>query len=131
MLLSLPDAADHLGVRVRELLRMIDRGDVGARAVDGEIQVEVDVRGKPALRRRPTFDEVLEAAVDRGLARRDDGTCLRLNEVAERLRISPNTVTQLIRSGELPVVTLGPKTKRVRLVDLVAYLDRHSSHRYG
>lgn len=78
-------------------------------------------------RRRPTFDDVIAAAVDDAIARRDDGTCLQLKDVAERLQVSPNTVTKLIRTGELRLTTLGPSTKRVRLADLLAYLDRHTS----
>lgn len=77
-------------------------------------------------RRAPTFDDVVAAAVHEAVTRIDDGTCLLMKEVAARLRVSPNTVTRLVREGELRVVTIG-QSKRIRLADVRDYLDRHSS----
>jgi len=62
-------------------------------------------------------------AIAEAVDRRDDGTCLKLSEVARRLDVHPDTVTKLTRSGQLPVVHVA-SAKRVRLVDLIAYLDR-------
>jgi excisionase family DNA binding protein len=44
-------------------------------------------------------------------------------EVAERLRHGRTRVYQLIRSGRLPSVVVGPRARRVRESDLQAFID--------
>lgn len=47
--------------------------------------------------------------------------------VADELGVSPRTVSRKINSGEwdLPVVDLGPQTKKVARSDLREFIDRH------
>jgi len=46
---------------------------------------------------------------------------LKVSEIAERLRVHPNTVRRLIESGELPAVFIGSQA-RVLADDLERYL---------
>jgi excisionase family DNA binding protein len=47
---------------------------------------------------------------------------LTIPEVAERLRHGRTRVYQLIRSGRLPSVVVGPRARRVRESDLTAFI---------
>lgn len=47
---------------------------------------------------------------------------LKVAEVAARLRVSPMTVRRWISAGDLPTVAAGPRTRRVSVEDLDAYL---------
>lgn len=49
--------------------------------------------------------------------------------VAERLGIGVTTVKNLVYSGDLPAVRLGPRLRRIRPCDLEAYLERGGSER--
>lgn len=53
----------------------------------------------------------------------DDLQLLTIAEVADRLRLKPWSVYQLCDSGALRSVYIGPKGRRVRPVDLRAYID--------
>ena len=53
-----------------------------------------------------------------------DPTAYTIEEVAKRLRVSPSMVKGMIRAGELRAVRLGPKTRRIDVRDLTAYLDK-------
>jgi len=67
--------------------------------------------------------EAVKAAIVEAVERRDDGSCISLKEAARRLDVHPNTVTRLVREGQLRMVSVF-SAKKVRLVDLLAYLDR-------
>lgn len=56
----------------------------------------------------------------------DDGQLLTIAETAERLRVHRDTVSKLLDAGELPTTRVG-RQRRVRVVDLVAYLDERRS----
>lgn len=45
-------------------------------------------------------------------------------EMCRRLSIGTTTGWQLVWSGAIPSITIGRKSRRVRVVDLNAYLDR-------
>lgn len=51
-----------------------------------------------------------------------DTALLTVAEVATELRLKPWAVYNLCRSGELPSVYLGPKSRRVKRSDLVAFI---------
>lgn len=53
----------------------------------------------------------------------DDGTCLTVDETADKLRVHRNTVDKLIRDGDLPAIRVG-RSVRIRLVDLCAYQEQ-------
>ena len=53
-----------------------------------------------------------------------DVALLRLDEVAERLSVSPSTVRRLIRRGDLKAVRIG-RLLRVRPADLTTYIQAH------
>lgn len=53
-----------------------------------------------------------------------DVALLTLDEVAQRLKVSPSTARRLIRRGGLKTVRLG-RLIRVRPADLNAYIERH------
>jgi excisionase family DNA binding protein len=50
---------------------------------------------------------------------------LTIPQVAQRLKVSRNTVYRLISAGELPVVEVG-SVSRVSELDLKAYIDRNT-----
>jgi len=50
---------------------------------------------------------------------------LTLDRVADLLAVQTRLVREYVRDGRLPVVTLGPKTRRVRRSDLAAFIDSH------
>jgi excisionase family DNA binding protein len=54
-------------------------------------------------------------------------TYLSVQEVAETLRISPESVRALIRRGELPALRIGPSRQILRIDsdDLQAYIAAH------
>jgi excisionase family DNA binding protein len=52
---------------------------------------------------------------------------LELEEVAERLKISRWVLNRLIRAGELEVVVLGPRLRRVRPSALETYLAKKTA----
>ncbi len=54
-------------------------------------------------------------------------TYLSIREVAEALRISPESVRTLIRDDELPALRIGPSQKifRIHVEDLQAYIAAH------
>lgn len=49
---------------------------------------------------------------------------LTIPQVAERLKVSRNTVYRLISAGEIPVVEVG-SVSRIAEVDLQDYIDRN------
>ena len=49
-------------------------------------------------------------------------TLLKLNEVAERLRVSHDVVIRLVNTGKLPAHHITGKVIRVSEADLVAFL---------
>ncbi len=73
-----------------------------------------------------TLGFALAKAIEDAVSRRDDGTLLKLSEVADRLSVHPNTVTKLVRDGDLPLVSVRG-AKRVKLADLLAYEERQRS----
>jgi excisionase family DNA binding protein len=48
---------------------------------------------------------------------------LRIHEVCERLNHGRTRVYQLLASGRLPSVVVGPRARRVRESDLQAFID--------
>lgn len=54
-----------------------------------------------------------------------DVALLTIDEVAQRLKVSPSTVRRLIRRGGLKTVRLG-RLIRVRPADLNDYIERHT-----
>ncbi len=63
------------------------------------------------------------------MAEQQDTAWLTVSEIAERLKVSQETVRRWVRGGQLPVLDLGgPKMGyRIREDDLAAFLDE----RYG
>ena len=53
-----------------------------------------------------------------------DVALLTVEDVAQRLKVSPSTVRRLIRRGGLKTVRLG-RLIRIRPADLNAYIERH------
>lgn len=51
-------------------------------------------------------------------------TELTVNEVAERLSVSPRTVRRWIANGDLPAYKVGPSYVRVREADLGSFMRR-------
>jgi len=51
---------------------------------------------------------------------------LKVHEVAAELRVSRHTVYDLVRSGALPAVRLGPHQTRISKTDLDAWLAGHA-----
>lgn len=51
---------------------------------------------------------------------------LTVQEAADWLTISRPTLWRMIRRGEIPVVRIARRTTRLRLTDLVNYIERHS-----
>lgn len=49
---------------------------------------------------------------------------LTIQETAEHLRLTRRSVERLIQAGQLPVVILGHKTRRIRRDDVIAFVDR-------
>ena len=76
--------------------------------------------------RARSLDEVLYAAVTQAVTdaladvTRDDGQCLTVDQVAERLCIDRKTVYRLMGDGELPWCQVRSK-RVVKLTDLLAY----------
>lgn len=52
---------------------------------------------------------------------------LELEDVAERLKISRWALNRLIRRGELEVIVLAPRLRRVRASALEAYLSKKTA----
>lgn len=53
----------------------------------------------------------------------DEVRLLTVDEVATILRLKPWAVNERLKSGEIPSVYLGSKSRRVRFSDLRAYID--------
>ena len=47
---------------------------------------------------------------------------LTIEKVSEILHISKQKVNALIKSGELPVIAIGPRSRRIAVADLENYL---------
>lgn len=52
---------------------------------------------------------------------------LTYEQAAERLGIGVTLTKNLVYSGELPAVRIGPRLRRIRPCDLEAYIDRGGS----
>lgn len=65
----------------------------------------------------PTSDSGLDASSDEELR------LLTVDEVATILRLKPWAVNERLKSGEIPSVYLGAKSRRVRLSDLRTYIE--------
>lgn len=52
-----------------------------------------------------------------------DTLLLTIEETAEHLRVKPWMVYQLCDKGEIPSIYLGPKTRRIKRDDLIAYIN--------
>ena len=50
---------------------------------------------------------------------------LRKADVVEVLGLSPRTIDQLVKDGQLPAIRLGHRTRRFRAQDIEAYIERH------
>lgn len=73
----------------------------------------------------PTVPTATDSQAELG----DDLELLTINEVAEKLKLKPWAVSQLLGSGDLPSIYLGPKTRRIKPADLRAYIDSRPSTR--
>lgn len=54
-------------------------------------------------------------------------TLLKVQEVADELRVSSMTIYRLIQSGELPAIRIGARTFRIERFELEAYLEKNRS----
>lgn len=50
---------------------------------------------------------------------------LSINEVAERLSVSRDVVSGLVRDGELPALRVGPRLVRINEMDLSSFVRRN------
>lgn len=50
---------------------------------------------------------------------------LTIENVAEILHISKQKVSALIRSGEIKVIHIGPRSRRIARSDLEEYIEKH------
>lgn len=71
--------------------------------------------------RRPTTDMAGDLVSDA----RIPAEVLTIPQVAERLKVSRNTVYRLISAGELPAVTVG-SVQRIAEADLQKYIERNT-----
>lgn len=54
----------------------------------------------------------------------DDGSALKIKDVAARLNCSPRTVFRLISEGRLPRILIRPRTARIPAKALAEFLER-------
>lgn len=54
-----------------------------------------------------------------------DDELLTVDEAARLLTISKPTVWRMIRAGELPVVKIAKRSRRIKRSDIEAYISRH------
>ncbi|HEX75487.1 MAG TPA: helix-turn-helix domain-containing protein [Dehalococcoidia bacterium] len=54
-----------------------------------------------------------------------DDELLTVDQAARLLTISKPTVWRMIRAGELPVVKIAKRSRRIKRSDILAYISRH------